>query len=98
DVELVILAATLALHGLYYLFLKNCRFRMLAWMYLIPLAFYLIAQGRGYYLAPAYPMLYAAGAVLLDDCVAILQASRAKVLRVAIFSALLIDITIAIAF
>jgi len=98
QVELALLAFPLALAGLYYFFLKNCRFRMLAWMYLIPLALYLIAQGRGYYLAPAYPMLYAAGAVLLDDWIAMLQASRAKVLRVAIFSALLIDITITIAF
>ncbi len=32
-------------------------------MFVIPLALFLLAKGRGYYLAPAYPILYAAGAV-----------------------------------
>jgi hypothetical protein len=39
---------------------------MLAWMYAIPLAIFLIAKGRAYYLAAAYPMLYAAGSVWLE--------------------------------
>jgi dolichyl-phosphate-mannose-protein mannosyltransferase len=99
QVELALLAFPLALAGLYYFFSKNGRrFRMLGWMYVIPLALFLIAKGRGYYLAPAYPMLYAAGAVLVDNCLATLQASRAKALRVAIFAALLLDVAIAIAF
>jgi hypothetical protein len=99
QVELALLAFPLALAGLYYFFSKNGRpFRMLGWMYVIPLALFLVAKGRGYYLAPACPMLYAAGAVLFDDWLATLQASRAKVLRFAIFAALLFDVAIAIAF
>ena len=99
QVELTLLAFPLALAGLYYFFSKNGhRLRMFAWMYVIPLALFLIAKGRGYYLAPAYPMLYAAGAVLVDEWLATLQASRAKALRVAISAALLIDVAIAIAF
>ena len=99
QMELALLAFPLALAGLYYFFFKNDRrFRMLAWMYLIPLALFLVAEGRGYYLAPAYPMLYAAGVVFLDNWLETLQASRAKVLRVATFSALLLDVAIAIAF
>src|SRR4029077_4985711 len=39
------------------LFLRDARYRMLAWMYLIPFALFLLGQGRGYYLAAAYPML-----------------------------------------
>ena len=39
------------------------RYRLLTWMYLIPLALFLMARGRGYYLAAAYPMLIAMGAV-----------------------------------
>jgi hypothetical protein len=97
--ELALLAFPLALAGLCYFLSKNGRrFRMLAWMYVIPLALFLIAKGRGYYLAPGYPMLYAAGAVFLDDWFANLQASGAKVLRFVVFSALLIDVAIAIAF
>src|SRR5260370_8508070 len=36
---------------------------MIGWMYVIPLALFLIAKGKPYYLSPAYPMLLAAGAV-----------------------------------
>jgi 4-amino-4-deoxy-L-arabinose transferase-like glycosyltransferase len=99
QVELALLAFPLALAGLYYFLFKNGRrFCMLAWMYLIPLTLFLVAKGRGYYLAPAYPMLYAAGAVFLDDWLATLQASRVKALRIATFAALLIDVAIAIVF
>ncbi len=43
-------------------FLLNRRYRMLAWMYLVPLALFFFAKGRGYYMAGAYPMLLAMGA------------------------------------
>lgn len=42
------------------------RWRVLAWMYGVPLLLFLLAEARGYYLAPAYPMLLAAGAVALE--------------------------------
>jgi len=54
-------AAPLWIAGLV-LFLRDARYRMLAWMYLIPFALFLVGQGRGYYLAAAYPMLIARGA------------------------------------
>jgi hypothetical protein len=56
-------AAVLWLPGLIG-FLRNRRYRMLAWMYLIPLALFMLAKGRGYYMAAAYPMLLAMGAVM----------------------------------
>jgi len=37
-------------------------YRPLVWMYAVPLVGFLTLQGRGYYLAPAYPMLIAGGA------------------------------------
>jgi len=43
-------------------FLRSPRYRPLAWMYLLPAAYFLSAQGVFYYLAPAYPMLLAMGA------------------------------------
>jgi hypothetical protein len=55
-------AAPLWLSGLV-AFLRSPRYRMLAWMYLIPLALFWVAKGRDYYLAAAYPMLLAMGAV-----------------------------------
>ena len=45
-------------------FLRDRRFRMLAWMYLIPLVLYAVGKGRGYYLGGAYPMVMAMGAVI----------------------------------
>lgn len=39
------------------------RHRVLAWIYLVALALFALARGRAYYMAPAYPMLLAAGAV-----------------------------------
>jgi hypothetical protein len=41
----------------------DSRYRTLGWMYLIPLTLFFFAKGRGYYLAAAYPMLLARGAV-----------------------------------
>ena len=56
------------LAGLYFYFFTadGKRYRLLGWMYVIPFLFYLIARGRGYYTAPAYPMLIAAGLVIWE--------------------------------
>jgi 4-amino-4-deoxy-L-arabinose transferase-like glycosyltransferase len=55
----------LVVAGLYfYLFTpQGKRFRMMGWMYVAAFLLFLIVQGRHYYLFPAYPMVYAAGAV-----------------------------------
>ena len=45
-------------------YLRDRQYRMLAWMYLIPLGLFVVGKGRGYYLAAAYPMLMAMGAVM----------------------------------
>jgi hypothetical protein len=42
-------------------FLRSPRYRMLAWMYVVPLALFYFGKGRGYYMAAAYPMLLAMG-------------------------------------
>lgn len=47
-------------------YLLNRRYRMLAWMYLVPLALFFVGKGRFYYTAGAYPMLLAMGAVLAE--------------------------------
>ena len=41
----------------------SARYRMLAWMYVIPLALFAASTARFYYLGAAYPMLLAMGAV-----------------------------------
>lgn len=60
-----LIAAPLCLAGLI-AFLRNRRYRMLAWMYLVPLILFFFAKGRGYYLAGAYPMLLAMGAAAAE--------------------------------
>jgi Dolichyl-phosphate-mannose-protein mannosyltransferase len=52
----------LAVAGLV-LYLRDKRFRMLAWMFLIPFGLFWFGKGRGYYVSAAYPMLLAMGAV-----------------------------------
>jgi 4-amino-4-deoxy-L-arabinose transferase-like glycosyltransferase len=57
--------AVLWIAGLFFC-LKNDsgkRFRTVGWIYVIVFAAFLVARGNGYYLAAAYPMLYAAGSV-----------------------------------
>ena len=54
-------AAPLWIAGLI-VYLRNRRYGMLGWMYLISLALFVIGRGRFYYEAPAYPMLLAMGA------------------------------------
>ena len=67
-----LVAAPLWIAGLIY-FLRDRRYRMLGWMYVIPLVLFFVGKGRGYYLAAAYPMLFAMGAVAGERWVASLR-------------------------
>ncbi len=69
--------------GLWFLFAtpEGKPYRMLGWMYLIPLITLFAARGRDYYLSPAYPMLLAAGAVWGERWVASLSARHAASVR-----------------
>jgi 4-amino-4-deoxy-L-arabinose transferase-like glycosyltransferase len=44
-------------------------FRFLGWCYLVALTAFVVLKGKNYYLAPIYPMLLAAGAVLVESTV-----------------------------
>ena len=46
---------------------QDRRDRVLAFMALVPFFLFLVARGRGYYMGPIYPMLFAAGAVALEQ-------------------------------
>jgi hypothetical protein len=65
QLELTLFTLPLAMLGLcFYFASKTGRpFRTVGYLYVIPLVTFLAAKGRGYYLAPAYPVLYAGGAV-----------------------------------
>jgi len=68
QLELTLLVFPLVLAGLWFYFAaeEGEPWRAIGWMYVAPLALLLIMRGRDYYLAPAYPMLYAAGAVWVE--------------------------------
>ncbi len=67
-----LLTIPLWIAGLYFYFFRpeGKPFRLLGWMFVVPFVLFVIAKGRGYYLAPAYPMLLAAGAVMEERWVA----------------------------
>ena len=66
------LGAPICLAGLWYFLIgrEGVPFRFLGWTYLFLLAEMLILRGRIYYLAPIYPMLFAAGAVSIEAWIA----------------------------
>ena len=79
-------AAPLCIAGLI-CFLRDQRYRMLAWMSLVPIALFCIAKGRGYYTAGAYPALMAMGAVAAERWTAKLPALGKFSIRAVYFAA-----------
>ena len=70
-------------------YLRSPRYRMLAWMYLIPLALFIVGKGRSYYLGAAYPMLLAMGAVMAERWISSLSTAPRLALKYAFFILLL---------
>jgi 4-amino-4-deoxy-L-arabinose transferase-like glycosyltransferase len=75
--------------GLYYFFFAKVgrRYRLLGWMFLVPFALFYFTQGRSYYIAPAYPMLFAGGAVVVEGWLTSWTATRARLARGTIWGA-----------
>jgi 4-amino-4-deoxy-L-arabinose transferase-like glycosyltransferase len=44
-------------------------YRLLGWCYLVCYAIFFVLHGKNYYLAPVYPMLLAAGAVVIESAI-----------------------------
>jgi hypothetical protein len=84
-------------------FLGNRRYRMLAWMYLVPVVLLFFAKGRGYYTAAAYPMLLAMGASVGERWLATLPPRRRRTIKsvfftgVAVFGTYIIAIVVPLA-
>jgi 4-amino-4-deoxy-L-arabinose transferase-like glycosyltransferase len=90
QVKFTMFAFPLAIAGLVSL-LRSERFRLLSVLYVGPLVLLAIAKGRGYYLMPAYPVLFAAGAVVLERAMAA-RAGWFKVsVRAVVLTAMLVD-------
>jgi len=80
-------AAPLWLAGLV-AYLRDRRYRMLAWMYLIPLALFFFSKGRSYYMAAAYHMLLAMGATVGERWVASLPKLGRRTVEIVFFTGL----------
>lgn len=62
------IAALLVPFALLFFFSKRGRpYRALGWAYLVFLAEMMLLHGKMYYVAPVYPMMFAAGAVWMED-------------------------------
>ena len=72
-------AAPVWLAGLFaLLFWRRLRpYRALGWAYLVSYTVIFLQHGKNYYLAPVYPMLFAAGAVAIDSVLGELPSRRA---------------------
>ncbi|HYY43252.1 MAG TPA: hypothetical protein VE775_11015, partial [Pyrinomonadaceae bacterium] len=83
------LALPLWLGGLYfYLCTRAGRpYRALAYTYLILFVLFVVLKGKIYYLAPAYPMLFAGGAVAWESALARLRRPWLKPVTVAVMLA-----------
>lgn len=69
--------------GLYYYFFSPMgrKFRMIGWMFVVPLGLFLVSQARSYYFAPAYPMLFAGGAVMVQQWLEKLSVRAARTVQ-----------------
>ena len=96
QLELTLAGFFLFLAGLYFTLFSRAgkRFRMLGWMYLIPLALFVLAKGRSYYLAAAYPMLYAAGSVWGEEFITRASTLARNCIRALVWIALVADIAL----
>lgn len=63
-----VLTVPLWIAGLWFYFRHpaGARYRPIGWAFAVSLVLYTLAQARDYYTTPLYPMLFAAGAVLVD--------------------------------
>jgi len=88
-----VVTAPIWLAGLYYFLVapSGKRYRMIGWMYVVPLLLFLLARGRDYYLSPAYPMLLAAGSVRGEQWLNTLSFARALVVRRRMYRALAVS-------
>jgi 4-amino-4-deoxy-L-arabinose transferase-like glycosyltransferase len=71
-------------------YFRSPRYRMIAWMYVIPLVIFAVSKARFYYLCAAYPMLIAMGAVVGAAWLASLSRAPRRVVQAVFFTGLLL--------
>src|SRR5207244_252906 len=67
------------LAGLWFFLMgRGRKYSILGWTYLMLLVEFIVLHGKNYYLAPAYPMLLAGGAVAIEDWLSRSRVSAGK--------------------
>ena len=71
----------LCVAGLFFYFRSadGRKYRLMGWVFVFSLVVFTVARGRGYYMGPVYPVLFAAGAMVWERWVAGLSLTRARV-------------------
>jgi 4-amino-4-deoxy-L-arabinose transferase-like glycosyltransferase len=84
------LTVPLWIAGLRYYFVSDegKRYRLIGWVFLVTFLVFYVAKGRDYYMAPAYPMLLAAGSVAAERWIASLRPGWAVATRSLVWSAI----------
>jgi hypothetical protein len=100
QLELTLFTLPLAILGLVFYFgsERGRPFRAVGCLYVIPLIIFFVAKGRGYYLAPAYPVLYAGGAVFGAELIANVRPVRRISLRWLAWASVVTTIALAAAY
>jgi 4-amino-4-deoxy-L-arabinose transferase-like glycosyltransferase len=96
QLKLNLLASLLALAGLYFYLLSAAgrRYRALGWTYVVLLVLFVVAKGRGHYMAPVYPMLYAGGALWAEQRLSSLRRGEASAVRAMMWAAIAVDVAL----
>lgn len=68
-------------------FLLNRRYRLLAFLYAVPVALFWIGNGRDYYAAGVYPMLLAMGAVIAERALGLFPHRARRIIETIYFTA-----------
>jgi Dolichyl-phosphate-mannose-protein mannosyltransferase len=100
QLELTLFTLPLAILGLFFYFASKTgrAFRAVGYLYVIALVTFFAGKGRGYYLAPAYPVLYAGGAVFGAELVRNMRSVWRISLRGLAWASVVITIIFAAAF
>ena len=100
QLELTLFTLPLAILGLFFYFASKTGrpFRAVGYLYIIPLITFLVAKGRGYYLAPAYPVLYAGGAVFGAELIGDMRRGWQIFLRALAWASVVMTIFFALAY
>jgi hypothetical protein len=73
---------------LFYFFARDAKgYRAFGWAFLITIGFFLLAHGKNYYSAPAYPIVLAAGGVIVERLLAAPRFDKHPRLRVTLKTA-----------